>query len=199
MSGRLAVSLGAALAVLPAPILTDRAIVIDTIPDGRQAIFGAQDMPDVGAALPQAGFETVAVRGDDLSEARAAPSDLRAVAQEEDRIVLYLSGGFLRDDGRTRMTEAGSRGRSTVSLSRERPCRSKRCSRLPAGRPAVRSWPSPWPAPWPVTVRKPGAAASPAPAPRTVSCADPRLAKPACIADKGSSGPVAQPDRAADF
>lgn len=109
-SGRLALSLGAALAVLPSPILADRAIVIDTIPDGRQAIFGAQDMPDVEAALRQAGFETVAVRGDDLSEARAALSDLLAVAEEEDRIVVYLSGAFLRDDGRTWMTEAGVEG-----------------------------------------------------------------------------------------
>ncbi|WP_371059247.1 peptidoglycan-binding domain-containing protein [Rhodosalinus sp. 5P4] len=107
---RLALTLCAALAVLPTLSAADRALVIGAMPEERQGLFGTSSGPDVAAALRAAGFETVAVPGDDLSEARSALSDLLAVADGEERIVIYLSGAFLRDDGRSWMTEAGAEG-----------------------------------------------------------------------------------------
>lgn len=107
--GRLALTL-AAIAFLPAPTLADRALVIGSMPEERRGFFGAEERLDVAAALRAAGFQTVAVPGDDLSEARAALSDLLAVAEEEERIVVYLAGAFLRGDGRNWMTPAESDG-----------------------------------------------------------------------------------------
>lgn len=99
-----------ALAVMASSTMAmaDRALVIGASEEERRGLFRFDAEPDTGQALRDAGFEVMTADAGSISEMRAALSRFLDGIGDEERVVVHLSGTFLRGDGRSWLMPAGA-------------------------------------------------------------------------------------------
>ena len=95
--------------------LADRALVIGASEEQRRGIWRSGAGPDTAQALRDAGFEVITADASEVAAMRAALSEFYDGLAEEERIVLHLSGSFLRGAGRNWLVEAGRKAQPDLA------------------------------------------------------------------------------------